>query len=128
MKKILLAEDDPFLIDVYYHKLKSANFEVKVVENGEKVFGELAKEKFDLLILDIILPGHSGWEILEKIDENRGKEENLRNLKIIILSNLGEKSDIKRALDLKADSYLIKAHFTPREIVEEVRKVLNLNQ
>jgi two-component system alkaline phosphatase synthesis response regulator PhoP len=66
VKKILLAEDDPFLIDIYKNKLKSTGFELEVAETGSEVLRKLKERKFDLLLLDIVLPGISGWEILPK--------------------------------------------------------------
>jgi len=120
MKKILLAEDDPFLIDIYTNKLKSTGFEVEVAEAGGKVLRKLKEKKFDLLLLDIVLPEMSGWEILEKLREN----ENLKDLKIVIISNLGQRSEVERGLKLGVTKYLIKAHYTPGEVVEEIRKIL----
>lgn len=120
VKNILLAEDDPFLINIYTNKLKSTGFEVEVAEAGGEVLRKLKEKKFDLLLLDIVLPGISGWEILEKIREN----ENLKNLKILIISNLGQRSEVEKGLKLGAANYLIKAHYTPSEVVEEIRKIL----
>ncbi len=120
MKRILLVEDDPFLIDIYTQKLKSEGFEVEVSVDGEKVLRILQKKKPDLLLLDIVLPKLDGWEILKRINEN----PNFKDLKIIILSNLGQREDIERGRELGAEKYLIKAHFTPSQVVEEIKKVL----
>jgi DNA-binding response OmpR family regulator len=67
MKSILLIEDDPFLIDIYNTKLKEAGFSVEIATEGEEGLKKLAEKKFDLLILDIVLPRITGWEILKKI-------------------------------------------------------------
>jgi len=80
----------------------------------------LQKSKPDLLLLDIVLPKLDGWEILKRINEN----PNFKDLKIIILSNLGQREDIERGRELGAVKYLIKAHFTPSQVVEEIKKVL----
>lgn len=123
MKQILLVEDDPFLIDIYTTKLKEVGFDVEAVSNGEEAFLKIKELKPDLLILDIVLPQINGWEILKEIK----KDETLKNLKIIILSNLGEKTEVEKGFELGAIKYLIKAHYTPSEVVEEIKKTLNSN-
>lgn len=121
MRSILLVEDDPLLIDIYKKKLQGAGFEIKVAEEGEKAFRILAKEKIpDLLILDIVLPKVEGWEILKKIKQ----DSKFKKLKIIILSNLGQKEEVEKGLKLGADKYLIKAHYTPSEIIKEIEDIL----
>ena len=120
MKRILLVEDDPFLIDIYSQKLRKEGFEVEVISDGEEVLGALQNRKPDLLILDIVLPRLDGWEILKRINENH----HLKDLKIVIISNLGQKEDIERGQELGALKYFIKAHFTPSQVAEEIKKVL----
>jgi CheY-like chemotaxis protein len=95
-----------------------------VVQTGEEILAKLKERKFDLLLLDIVLPEISGWDILGKIKEQSSKSKNLKDLKIIILSNLGQKSEVEKALKLGAVRYLIKTHYTPSEVVEEVKKIL----
>lgn len=120
MKKILLIEDDPFLIDIYTVKIKESGFDIKVAKDGEKALKVLAEEKPDLLLLDIVLPRIDGWELLRKIRE----QEEFKDLLVIILSNLGQKQEVEKGLGLGATKYLIKAHYTPTEVVEEIKKVL----
>jgi len=122
MKTILLIEDDPFLIDVYSAKLKEVGFGVDIATNGEEGVKKIKQKKPDLLLLDIVLPGANGWEIIEKIR----KDEAIKDLKIVILSNLTEKDEVEKGLGLGADKYLIKAHFTPSQIVEEIKKILSV--
>lgn len=119
MKTILLVEDDSFLIDIYSTKFKEAGFEVSVAEDGEEALKKIQEKKPDLLLLDIVLPRIDGWEILERI-----KKQNLKSFKIVVLSNLDQKDDIEKGMRLGADKYLIKAHLTPSEIVEEIKKIL----
>jgi len=120
MKKIILAEDDPFLIDIYTVKIKQAGFEIEVVKDGGKVLKILEQGKPDLLLLDIVLPNIDGWELLRKIKE----QDKFKDLSVIILSNLGQKQEVKKGFDLGAVKYLIKAHYTPSEVVEEIKKIL----
>ncbi|MDI6602657.1 MAG: response regulator [Patescibacteria group bacterium] len=124
MKTILLIEDDPFLIDTYTLKLKEAGFSVEVATDGKQGLKKLAEKKFDLLILDIVLPQIDGWEILEKIKDLRFKIKELENLKIMVLSNLGQKEEVEKGIRLGAAKYLIKAYYTPSEVVEEIKKIL----
>ena len=124
MKSILLVEDDPFLIDIYTTKIKESGFSVEVAKEGEEAFKKLTGSKFDLLILDIVLPQVDGWEVLERIKNQRAEVKNLEKLKIIVLSNLGQKEEVEKGLRLGASKYLIKAHFTPSEVVEEIKEVL----
>ena len=117
MKTILLVEDDPFLIDIYTTKFKEAGFNVEVASDGKEGLRKLNEEKFDLLVLDIVLPQIDGWEILRKI-------KNLKDLKIVVLSNLGQKGEVEKGLKLGATKYLIKAHYTPSQVVDEIKEVL----
>jgi DNA-binding response OmpR family regulator len=124
MKKILLVEDDPFLIDIYQKKLRDSGFEVEVAKDGEKALETLKEKNFDLMLLDIVLPKIDGWKILEELREMKKEKKDLEKMKIVIWSNLGEKEDIKKGLSLGATSYLIKANFTPSEVVREIEKLL----
>jgi DNA-binding response OmpR family regulator len=124
MKKILLVEDDPFLIDIYQKKLKDSGFKVEVAKDGEKALEILKEKSFDLMLLDIVLPKIDGWKILEEIKEMKKEKKDLEKMKIVIWSNLGEKEDIRKGLSLGATSYLIKANFTPSEVVREIEKLL----
>ena len=127
MKNILLVEDDPFLVDIYRTKLKEAGFELELAADGEEALEKIKRNNSegkpvwpDLLILDIVLPRTDGWEVLKKI-----KEDNLlKGLKIIVLSNLGQKAEVERGFELGAARYLIKAHYTPSEVVEEIEKII----
>lgn len=119
-KKILLIEDEAFIADIYERELAKAGFEVKVVGEGKAGLETLEKESFDLLLLDIMLPGMHGLELL--------REWRIRNPKstmpIILLTNLGQDEVIKEAFTLGAQGYLIKASYTPQQVVTEVQNTL----
>ena len=117
---ILLIEDDPMLIDIYTTKFTEAGFEVKVADSGGKALSLLSKVSPSVIVMDIVLPHVDGWELLRAAQ----KQENLRNTKIIVLSNLGQKEEIEKGISLGADRYLIKAHFTPSQVVEEIKDLL----
>jgi len=120
MKTILLVEDDPFLIDIYTTKLKEIGFNVFVASDGEKVLDMITEAKPDLILLDIVLPHIDGWEIFRRIKEN----EKMKNIKIIILSNLGQREEVEKGIKLGAEKYLVKAHYTPSKVIEEIEEVL----
>ncbi|HDZ54776.1 MAG TPA: response regulator [Candidatus Nealsonbacteria bacterium] len=120
MKTILLIEDDPFLVDLYTTKFKEIGFEVEVATNGREGLRKMKVKKPDILLLDIVLPAINGWEILGEMK----KDEGLKDLKVVILSNLTSKEEVERGLKLGADKYLIKSHYTPSEVVKEIKKIL----
>jgi len=120
MQYILLIEDDPFLIDIYSTKLKKSGFDDGVAKDGEEALAKLKEKKPDLVVLDIVLPHIDGWEILANIKTN----SNWKELKVMILSNLGQKEEVEKGMSLGASKYLIKAHYTPAEVVEEIKKCL----
>ena len=120
MKKILLVEDDPLLLDIYTTKLQQSGFEVQTVEEGEKAVVAIQDQKPDIVLLDIVLPHVDGWEILRQVQAS----EELKRIPIVILSNLGQKEEIEKGLRLGAVKYLIKAHYTPSQVVEEVVKLI----
>ncbi len=118
MKSILLIEDDPFLSNIYVIKLEEAGFEVDVLSGGKDAIKTIESKKPDLVLLDIILPDISGWEILEGI-----KKSSEIKSKVIILSNLGQKEEKEKGLEMGADHYLVKAYYTPTELVEQIKKI-----
>lgn len=118
MAKILLIEDDPLMVEIYTKKFKEAGFEVDSASNGQEGLKKIKQTPPDILVLDIVLPHADGWEILRIIRESLGMKE----LKVIVLSNLSQDSEIRKSLDLGAVSFLIKAHYTPSEVVNEIKK------
>lgn len=124
MKKILLVEDDNFIIDIYITKLKEVGFSVQSAANGEDALAKIKQSRPDLVLLDIVLPQVTGFEFLQEIKSM----PELKNVPVIVLSNLGQKKEVEKGLSLGAAKYLIKAHYTPTEVVEEIRTVLNKNK
>lgn len=119
-KKILIVEDDRFLRELITQKLAKEGFDIIEAINGEEGIKKTKEEKPDLVLLDLILPGIDGFEVLSKIKEDVA----LAQIPVIVLSNLGQREDVERGLKLGAVDYLIKAHFTPGEIVEKARNAL----
>ena len=121
MKKILLVEDDSFIIDIYVTKLKEVGFSVQSAVNGEDALAKIKQGKPDLVLLDIVLPEVNGFEFLQEIKSI----PELKNVPVIVLSNLGQKKEVERGLGLGAAKYLIKAHYTPSEVVAEIKQLLS---
>lgn len=120
MKKILIVEDDKFLRELMAQKLVREGYEILESVDGEDGLKKVKNEKPDLVLLDLILPSMDGFEVLTRIKE----EVTDGAPPVIILSNLGQKEDVEKGLKLGAVDYLIKAHFTPGEIIEKVKNVL----
>ncbi len=117
MTKILVVEDDSFVIDIYHTKLSQEGYEVIEARNGIEAMKKLEEVRPDLILLDIIMPYMDGMEVLRKIK----KDEKLKTIPIILLTNLSQKEEINEGLGLGASDYLIKSHFTPSEVLEKIK-------
>lgn len=121
MTKILIIEDDSFVIDIYHTKLSQEGYEVIEARNGIEAMKKLGEVRPDLILLDIIMPYMDGIEVLHKIK----KDEKLKTIPIILLTNLSQKEEINEGLGLGANDYLIKSHFTPSEVLEKIKICLD---
>lgn len=119
-KRILLVEDEDLIRELYSRELTKAGFWIKAVPTAEEGLEILSKDSFDLLLLDIMLPGINGLQLL--------REYKLKNptstMIVILLTNLGQESVIKEGFELGAQAYLIKGSYTPDQIVQEVNSAL----
>ncbi len=122
--KVMLVEDDRFLRDICSKKLNKEGFNVFEAIDGEQALANIDKIKPDIVLLDIILPAIDGFQVLQKIRKNADKA--IANTPVIMLSNLGQDDDIKKAISMGANNYLVKAHFTTEEIVEKIKKILEI--
>ncbi|MFH1790276.1 MAG: response regulator [bacterium] len=121
-KSILLVEDDIFLAGIYQKKFEVEGFKITVADNGEKGVAEAKKKKPDIILLDVLLPKLDGFAALKILKEDK----ETKNIPIILLTNLGQKDDVEKGIEMGAEDYLIKIHFKPSEVVEKVRKVLGI--
>ena len=119
-RKILIVEDDGFLIQMYAAKLEMEGFKVVAAVDGEKALRMVKKEEPDLILLDLLLPKKDGFQVLAELK----KDQAVKDIPVVVLSNLGQKEDINRCLALGAKDYLIKAHFVPGEVVAKIKKFL----
>lgn len=122
-KKIMIIEDDSFVMDIYQTKLSQAGYEIIEAVNGIDAIKKLEKETPDLLLLDIVMPYVDGLEVLKKVKE----DERLKNIPVILLTNLSQKEEVDKGLELGANDYLIKSHFTPSEVLEKIEIYLTKN-
>jgi CheY-like chemotaxis protein len=119
--RIYLTDDDRFLLDMYAVKFKGAGHEVTACQGGDMLLEHLRKEPApDAILLDIIMPGMDGFQVLEAIR----KEKLAQGTKVIILSNQGQDTDIEKAKALGAAGYIIKASAIPSEVLAETIAIL----
>lgn len=106
---------------MYVEKLsEEGDFNVQSVEFGKQALEQIKEIKPDLILLDVILPDMNGVQILKIIKE----DNDLKSIRVLMLTNLNEKDYINEALSLGAEGYLIKAHFTPNEVVDKIKQIL----
>ncbi len=119
--KVLLVEDDAMLVDMYVMKFESEGFEVRRGGNGIEGL-KLLEEKGvpDIILLDVMMPQMDGFTMLGKVKEH----PEWKNIPVILLTNLGQETDVKKGLAMGANDYLVKASFTPAQVVEKVKTLL----
>jgi DNA-binding response OmpR family regulator len=120
-KDILIVEDEPFVVNVYKTKLSKEGFNVHVAEDGERGWQIAQEVKPDLILLDLILPKMNGFGVLENLKSS----EELKTIPVLILSNLGQQSDIQKGLDLGAEDYLVKSDTSLKEVLEKIESFIN---
>ncbi|MBU1102923.1 response regulator [Patescibacteria group bacterium] len=120
-KKILLVEDDRFLSEMYVNKLTGSGFAVETAGDGQEALNRVKEYRPDLVLLDIVLPKMDGFEVLQSLK----KDDRDRNIPVILLTNLGQKEEVEKGLKLGARDYIIKAHFTPTEVVAKIKKLFS---
>ena len=119
-KNILVVEDDKFLRDILVQKLRREGFRVLEAPDGEEALKLAGSGHPDLILLDILLPRIDGFEVLKRLKADAATD----SVPVIILSNLGQKEDITRALELGAEEFMVKAQFTPVQIIAKIKAVL----
>lgn len=120
-KKILVVEDEPFIKDLYVRILEKQGYEVCSAEDGEEGYKLILENRFDVILLDIMLPKMSGIDILQKLKTTNFALQG----KILMLTNLDQDMTIANCLSLGATGYLIKDQYPPDNLVQEVKNNLS---
>lgn len=120
MEHVLIVEDEEFLVRAVKDNLISEGCTVSVAMDGEAVFDEIKKKKPALILLDLLLPKKNGFDVLKELKSN----PEWQLIPVVVLSNLGEDSEIKRALELGASDYFVKSQHPIQEVVEKVKEYL----
>lgn len=120
MRRILLVEDNRFLRKAAEATLRRHGFDVLTAQDGEEALRLARAEAPDLVLLDMIMPKLQGFEVLRMLKQDPAT----RPIPVIVLSNLGQESDVKQALEAGAVAYLIKASLTLEELVKRVEEAL----
>ena len=116
--KILIIDDERAIAHALELKLSIAGYETVVASNGESAVAYLEKEKFNLILLDLIMPKFDGFSVLEFINRNRIKTP------VIVLSNLSQQDDEKRAKEMGVKEFFIKSNITIAEVISYIKKIL----
>ncbi|PJE69441.1 MAG: response regulator [Candidatus Staskawiczbacteria bacterium CG10_big_fil_rev_8_21_14_0_10_38_10] len=120
MKKILFIEDESALQKTFDDILRQENYEITPALDGEIGLSLAKSAKPDLILLDLILPKLNGFEVLKRLKEDKETKE----IPVIVLTNLEEMADIERALELGATTYLVKANYSLKEVIEKIKKTV----
>lgn len=120
IKTILCIEDDVFIGDMYARSLRNAGYQVDLISNGAEGLKAALTQKYDLILLDILLPETHGTEILQTL---RGGQDKVPNSRILVLTNFSQDEESRQAMQNKADGYLIKADITPRKLIEIIQSL-----
>ena len=117
-KKILLVEDEEIMIGLLQRKLTQEGYEISVARDGEEGLKTMKEIKPDLILLDIIMPKMGGLEVMEEM----AKDEGIKDIPVIVISNSGQPVELDRAQKLGAKDWLIKTEFDPQEVIDKVVK------
>jgi len=120
MKKILIVEDEEFLALALRDNLESEGYSVDTAYNGEEAVEHIKKIKPNIILLDILMPKKDGFFVLEEVKKN----PEWKLIPVIVLSNLGEDTAIKQAMEMGADDYFVKSQHPIEEVIEKVKEYL----
>lgn len=119
-KKVFIVEDDAFLVKAYQIKFEKEGIDVEVATDGKEAIGMLKNPPPSVVMLDLMLPGASGFEVLSAIR----KDAKWKSVPVVILSNLGQSQDVEKAKGLGVTDYIIKANTRINDIVDKIKKFL----
>lgn len=120
---VLLIEDDPFIKQMYCSKIEELGLNVLTASGGDEVRDILSKNEIDLILLDLVLPNISGFDILQGLK----KDTKWKNTPVIVLSNLSSQADVNQAFELGVVDYIVKSNYTPAEVMRTIQKHLPIS-
>jgi CheY-like chemotaxis protein len=119
MQKVLIAEDDPMISEIYQKKFTDNGYIVLTAFSGDQVLEIVKKEKVDILLLDLLIPRLDGFSVIENL--RNGKYD--PDIKIIVSSNLSQREDQEKVMALGANGFILKSQYTPSEMIKEIEKL-----
>jgi len=119
MKKVLIIEDDSFLLDLEASKIKKNNYDVISAQSGEDGMKKILEPEISIILLDLLLPNFDGFEILKTIRAT----EATKNIPVIVFSNCAEQKDVEKAMKLGANKFMVKSNFSLEELIDEIGKL-----
>jgi len=122
MSRIMLVEDDPMIVEIYKKKFESAGFEVVNAVTGKEVLRLAGESRFDLILLDMVLPEMSGMDVLKELKKSGNYDA---DLKVIVFSNLDKTEHQEEARENGANGFIGKTEYTPSDLVVEVQRIIN---
>lgn len=125
MKRILIIEDDTYILDIYMQTFTQAGYEVVCAPDGEKGLEAALNQPFDMILLDIMLPKMNGIEVLKKL---RAEGSIAKEKPVFLITNLGQEDIIQQAFTIGADGYLIKSQLTPKDILNEIEIFFHVHE
>lgn len=121
IKNILIIEDDRFIGEMYARSLINEGYTVDWVLSGSQGYDAAVTQKYDLILLDIMLPETQGDSVLTALRGDQG--DKIPNCKVIVLTNFEQDEESRMAMEKHADGYLIKAEITPRKLIEIIKEL-----
>ena len=121
MSKVLVVEDDRFLTSAYRAKLTKSGYEVQMAGDGEEALQILQQFHPDIILLDLVMPRKDGFATLSEIKQ----QASLKNIPVIVASNLGQKEDIDKAMGLGATDFIIKSDLSMDDLVTKIESILS---
>lgn len=115
--RVVIIEDEEILLKVLEEKFTQAGFDINIATDGEQAVPSIIKSKPDIIVLDLILPRKSGFEVLQELKN----DQQLKKVPVVVLSNLGQEEDIKKALQMGAEDYIVKTQHPINEVIERVK-------
>lgn len=120
-RTVLVIEDEAFILDLLVYKFKDQDWKIVSAMNGEAGIEKAKEEKPDIILLDILLPGMNGYEVLEQLKS----DESMKDIPVLVLSNYGQKGEIDKSKELGAVDHLVKANIIIEEVINRAEKILS---